>query len=189
MKTCDNIYQAGILHDIGKIAIPDNVLLKPSVLDDLEYTIIKEHVQIGVDMLKQVPLFKDIANYIKSHHERFDGSGYPKGLKGNQIPILASILAIADAFDAMTSSRIYNQAGGQGAGGVNGSNYCHSDGPGNSLTGLSTCSYSYSASYDGVNNLHPSNFQNCTQGVTKGCVPASFSCNASFSFTGTVTFS
>ena len=89
----------------------------------------------------------------------------------------------------VVSSRIYNQAGGQGAGGVNGSNYCHSDGPGNSLTGLSTCSYSYSASYDGVNNLHPSNFQNCTQGVTKGCVPASFSCNASFSFTGTVTFS
>lgn len=89
----------------------------------------------------------------------------------------------------VVSSRVYNQAGGQGSGGTGGSNYCHSDGPGNSLSGLSTCSYSYSASYGGVNNLHPAQFQNCTQGITQGCIPAQFSCASSFSFTGTVTFS
>jgi len=106
-EICENIYQAGILHDIGKIAIPDNVLLKPSMLDDLEYTIIKEHVQIGVDMLNLIPLFKDITNYIKSHHERFDGSGYPLGLKGNDILLESQILAVSDVFDAMTTNRIY----------------------------------------------------------------------------------
>ena len=104
---CENIYLAGILHDIGKIAIPDNVLLKPSMLDDLEYTIIKEHVQIGVDMLEKIPLFKDITNYIKFHHERLDGSGYPNGIKGDNIPLESQILAISDVFDAMTTNRIY----------------------------------------------------------------------------------
>lgn len=104
---CENIYLAGILHDIGKIAIPDNVLLKPSMLDDLEYTIIKEHVQIGVDMLSKIPLFKDITDYIKFHHERLDGSGYPYKLKGDQIPLESQILAVSDVFDAMTTNRIY----------------------------------------------------------------------------------
>mgnify|MGYP000556528768 CR=1 FL=1 len=106
-KTCENIYQAGILHDIGKIAIPDNVLLKPSRLGDLEYTIIKEHVQIGVDMLNKIPLFKEITDYIKFHHERYDGTGYPFGLKGEQILLESQILAVSDAFDAMTTNRIY----------------------------------------------------------------------------------
>ena len=106
-KTCDNIYQAGILHDIGKVAIPDNVLLKPSKLDELEYTIIKEHVQIGVDMLKKIPLFKEITDYIQSHHERLDGSGYPNALKGDEILLESQILAVSDVFDAMTTNRIY----------------------------------------------------------------------------------
>jgi len=105
--TCENIYQAGILHDIGKVAIPDNVLLKPSRLDDLEYTIIKEHVQIGVDMLNKIPLFKEITDYIKFHHERFDGTGYPAGLKGDEILLESQILAVSDVFDAMTTNRIY----------------------------------------------------------------------------------
>jgi len=105
--TCEDLYQAGILHDIGKIAIPDNVLLKPSLLNDLEYSIIKEHVQIGVDMLRKIPLFNDLTNYIQSHHERYDGSGYPNGLKGDEILLESQILAVSDVFDAMTTSRIY----------------------------------------------------------------------------------
>jgi putative nucleotidyltransferase with HDIG domain len=104
---CENIYQAGILHDIGKIAIPDNVLLKPSRLGDLEYTIIQEHVQIGVDMLSEIPLFKGLTEYIKYHHERYDGSGYPYGIVGDNIPFESQILAVSDAFDAMTTNRIY----------------------------------------------------------------------------------
>ena len=106
-RDCENIYQAGILHDIGKIAIPDNVLLKPSKLDDLEYTIIKEHVKIGVDMLRKIPLFQDMIKFIQEHHERYNGEGYPKGLKGEEISIESQILAVSDAFDAMTTNRIY----------------------------------------------------------------------------------
>lgn len=106
-KHCENIYQAGILHDIGKIAIPDNVLLKPSKLDKLEYTIIKEHVKIGIDMLSKIPLFNDLIKYIAEHHERYDGTGYPNGLKGDEISIESQILAVSDAFDAMTTNRIY----------------------------------------------------------------------------------
>lgn len=106
-ETCENIYEAGILHDIGKIAIPDNVLLKPGSLNDLEYTLIQEHVNLGVKMLSKVPMFKELAKFIDGHHERLDGSGYPKGLKGEQIALESQIMAISDAFDAMTTSRIY----------------------------------------------------------------------------------
>jgi len=108
-KTCENIYQAGILHDIGKIAIPDSVLLKPNSLDDVEYELIQKHVKIGVEMLNKVPMFKDLVSYIEAHHERIDGSGYPNGLKGDQIPIESQILAISDTFDAMTTNRIYKR--------------------------------------------------------------------------------
>ena len=106
-KTCKNIYEAGILHDIGKIAIPDNVLLKPGTLDKLEYTLIQEHVNLGVKMLSKVPMFRELAKFIDGHHEKLDGSGYPKGLKGDQIALESQIMAISDAFDAMTTSRIY----------------------------------------------------------------------------------
>ncbi len=106
-EVCENIYQAGMLHDIGKVAIPDNVLLKPSTLDNSEYSIIQEHVQMGVDMLRKIPLFHDITNYIKFHHERLDGSGYPYGLQGTEILIESQILAVSDTFDAMTTNRIY----------------------------------------------------------------------------------
>ncbi|MGB5866559.1 MAG: HD domain-containing phosphohydrolase [Arcobacteraceae bacterium] len=104
---CENIYQAGILHDIGKVAIPDNVLLKPSKLDELEYTIIQEHVKLGVDMLRKVPLFDELTKFIEEHHERYNGTGYPYGLKGDEISIESQILAVSDAFDAMTTNRIY----------------------------------------------------------------------------------
>ena len=104
---CETIYQTGILHDIGKIAIPDSILLKPGKLGEIEYKLIQKHVEIGYDVLVQVPMFKELANIIKYHHERFDGSGYPNGIKGNEIPVFAQIMAVADTFDAMTTSRIY----------------------------------------------------------------------------------
>jgi len=99
----------GLLHDIGKIAIPDSILLKPGRLSRQEFDIIKEHSQLGYDVISKIPMFKEFSYIILSHHERYDGSGYPNGLKGDQIPLLASILSFADSFDAMTSTRIYNK--------------------------------------------------------------------------------
>ncbi|PLY04332.1 MAG: histidine kinase [Arcobacter sp.] len=104
---CEELYKAGILHDIGKIAIPDSLLLKPSKLNDNEYKLIQEHVSIGVHMLEQIPMFKEISEIINCHHERLDGSGYPNKLKGEEIPFKANIMALADSFDAMTTNRIY----------------------------------------------------------------------------------
>ncbi len=106
-KECKEIYQAGILHDIGKVAIPDSVLLKPNRLTSIEYSLIQKHVSIGYEMLKNIPMFASLADIIYSHHEKYDGSGYPNGLKKEEIPQAAQIMAIADAFDAMTTSRIY----------------------------------------------------------------------------------
>jgi len=108
-KQCEEIYEAGMLHDIGKIAIPDSILLNPSKLNDSEYKLIQSHVEIGYDMLQKVTMFKNISSTVASHHERYDGSGYPKGLKGEQIPISGRIMAVADSFDAMTTSRIYKK--------------------------------------------------------------------------------
>lgn len=104
---CKLIYKAGILHDIGKIATPDSVLLKPDKLSKLEYDLIKEHVSVGFKILHDVPMFRDVSKIIKHHHEKYDGSGYPDGLVGNEIPPLSRIMMVADAFDAMTTNRIY----------------------------------------------------------------------------------
>lgn len=106
-QSCDLLYEAGILHDIGKVAIPDVILLKPESLNSREYSLIKEHVEVGTKILEDVPRFKKLANIIKHHHEKYDGSGYPSGLKGDEIPELSRIMIVADAFDAMTTSRIY----------------------------------------------------------------------------------
>jgi putative nucleotidyltransferase with HDIG domain len=106
-ESCEILYQAGILHDIGKVAIPDVILLKPENLNDREYALIKEHVEVGVTILEDVPKFRKLAEIIKYHHEKYDGSGYPYGLKGEEIPKLSRIMIVADAFDAMTTSRIY----------------------------------------------------------------------------------
>jgi len=106
-ETIEKLYTACMLHDIGKISIPDSVLLKPGKLTDLEFTIIKEHAIIGYDLLKDIDLYKDIAKIVKYHHERFDGKGYPDGLKGDAIPELSEIMSISDAYDAMTTDRIY----------------------------------------------------------------------------------
>lgn len=101
------LFKAAALHDIGKIATPDSVLLKPDKLSRLEYNLIKEHVNVGVKMLKNIPMFEDISYIIKYHHEKYDGSGYPDGLAGEDIPELSRIMMVADAFDAMTTNRIY----------------------------------------------------------------------------------
>lgn len=106
-EICDLIYKAGVLHDIGKIATPDAILLKPECLSSIEYKLIQEHVKVGISILKEVPMFSKIIDIIGSHHERYDGKGYPLGLKGDAIFSLARIMIVADAFDAMTTSRIY----------------------------------------------------------------------------------
>ena len=106
-EECELLYRASILHDIGKIATPDNVLLKPGKLSKLEYKLIQEHVVASYDILAKIPMYKDLADIIISHHERYDGKGYPHGLKEDEIHPLAQIMIVADAFDAMTTNRIY----------------------------------------------------------------------------------
>jgi putative nucleotidyltransferase with HDIG domain len=103
------LYRAGILHDIGKIQTPDKILLKPGILNKNEYQIVQEHVESSVRMLKHIDMYKDIAKVIKEHHELYDGSGYPQGLKSNNISLMARIMCVADSFDAMTTSRIYRK--------------------------------------------------------------------------------
>ena len=100
----------GLFHDIGKIGIPDSILLKTDKLSDDEYSEIKNHPSIGAHILGAASIFKNIIPIVKHHHERFDGRGYPSGLKGEEIPLLARIAAVADTFDAMTSKRSYRDA-------------------------------------------------------------------------------
>lgn len=100
----------GLFHDIGKIGIPDSILLKESKLSDEEYSQIKNHPTIGAHMLGDAAVFKDIIPIVKHHHERFDGKGYPSQLSGENIPFIARIAAVADTFDAMTSKRTYRDA-------------------------------------------------------------------------------
>jgi response regulator RpfG family c-di-GMP phosphodiesterase len=113
----NDIYNSAILHDIGKVGIPDAILLKPGKLTPEEFEIIKTHATLGGDALRaieaQIPgqtfltLSKEIAYY---HHEKWDGSGYPKGLRGEHIPLSARIIALADVYDALTSKRTYKEA-------------------------------------------------------------------------------
>ncbi len=106
-EECILLYQAGILHDIGKIGTPDAVLLKPSRLNEIEYNLIQEHVSVSNELLSNIPMFEPLAEIIHSHHERYDGKGYPRGLKSDEIIPFARIMIVADAFDAMTTNRIY----------------------------------------------------------------------------------
>lgn len=101
------LQQAAVLHDIGKIATPDSVLLKPGQLSPLEYELIKLHAPAGHGMLAGVAMYRDLADIIRHHHERFDGMGYPDRLRGSDIPLLSRIIVVADSFDAMTTNRIY----------------------------------------------------------------------------------
>ena len=103
----DLIYTAAYLHDIGKIGIPESFLTKPGRLTLEEFRVVQSHSAKGFQILSQVKNLSQIALIVKHHHERFDGTGYPVGLKGDEIPFESRIIAVADAFDAMTSSRSY----------------------------------------------------------------------------------
>lgn len=103
----DFIHVAGHLHDIGKIGIPDSVLLKPGKLTREEYEIIKLHPEMGGDILIKVKSLKPVVQVVRHHHERWDGSGYPDGLSEWNIPLGARLIAVADAYDAMISYRTY----------------------------------------------------------------------------------
>ncbi len=104
------IQRGAYLHDIGKVAVADNILLKKSKLDDQEFLQIKEHTLIGEKICQPLRTLKPILPIIRSHHERYDGSGYPDGLKGEHIPQIAQIIALVDCYDAMTTTRPYREA-------------------------------------------------------------------------------
>ena len=108
-EECERLRQTALLHDIGKIGIPDSVLKKPARLTDEEYTIMKSHVLKGAEILKNFTLIDNVEEGALYHHERYDGRGYVHGLKGEEIPLNARIIGIADAFDAMTANRVYRK--------------------------------------------------------------------------------
>ena len=104
-----NIHYIALLHDIGKIGVPDSVLNKPFKLTNVEFELIKNHTIMGAEILKDIKMFKDVNVGAKYHHERYDGKGYPNGLKGEEIPLVARIIGIVDSYDAMTSNRVYRK--------------------------------------------------------------------------------
>ncbi len=103
------IARGAFLHDIGKIATPDSILLKPGRLDEGEMAIMRQHCERGYEMVKKIPFLREAAEIVYAHQERFDGKGYPRGLRGDQIPLGARIFAISDSLDAMTSDRPYRK--------------------------------------------------------------------------------
>ncbi len=106
----DLIREAAFLHDVGKIATPDSVLLKPAALDADEREVMCEHAELGYVLLEQLPAFWEGADLVRAHHERVDGGGYPRGLRGWELPLEVSVIAIADSYDAMTTDRVYRKA-------------------------------------------------------------------------------
>ena len=109
-QDCLNLYYTALMHDIGKIGIPDTILNKPVKLTDEEYRLIRNHTTMGANILRPITMVPQICDGAKYHHERYDGKGYPCGLKGDDIPYVARIIGIADAYDAITSNRIYEKA-------------------------------------------------------------------------------
>ncbi|WP_373739667.1 HD-GYP domain-containing protein [Jeotgalibaca porci] len=105
----DSIRTGALLHDIGKIGIPEHILMKNGKLTDEEYKTIQSHPEIGYQMINHIDDYRKngVLDIVRYHHERYDGTGYPEGLKGRDIPLFARIVAVADAFDAMTSKRVY----------------------------------------------------------------------------------
>jgi two-component system cell cycle response regulator len=101
---------AGRLYDIGKIAVPDAILSKPGPLTDEESRVVRKHTVVGAMVISRIPALRALAPQVRAHHERWDGSGYPDGLAGEKIPLIARILAVADAYLAMTSDRPYRPA-------------------------------------------------------------------------------
>lgn len=108
-ERCENLRKAALLHDIGKIGIPDHILNKPARLTDEEYAIMKTHVSKGAEILKNFTTIDNVVEGALYHHERYDGRGYIHGLKGEEIPIYGRIIGVADAFDAMTANRVYRK--------------------------------------------------------------------------------
>ena len=106
---CENLRRAALMHDIGKIGIPDSILNKPARLTDEEYAVMKSHVTRGAEILKDFTLIDNVVDGALHHHERYDGRGYPSGMKGEEIPIYGRIIGVADAFDAMTANRVYRR--------------------------------------------------------------------------------
>ena len=98
-----------IFHDIGKIAIPEHILLKSEALTDSEFEVIKTHSEKGYRLALLLPEFSHIARGILTHHERWDGTGYPLGLKGDEIPLIARIVSVVDSFDAIISDKVYSK--------------------------------------------------------------------------------
>ncbi|MFZ5642080.1 MAG: HD-GYP domain-containing protein [Bacillota bacterium] len=109
-KELINVYNGAVLHDIGKIGIPDKILNKPGNLTPDEFEVIRNHPAIGAKLLEPINFLTELQSIVVYHHERYDGSGYPHGLKGESIPYTARIVGIADTWDAMTSHRPYRQA-------------------------------------------------------------------------------
>jgi HD-GYP domain-containing protein (c-di-GMP phosphodiesterase class II) len=107
---CDRVYLAGLLHDVGKIGVPDAILCKPGKLTTDEFDALKKHPEIGVRILSPVKQIRDLLPGVLYHHERMDGRGYPEGLAGEGIPRLGRMICLADCFDAMTTNRTYRSA-------------------------------------------------------------------------------
>jgi HD-GYP domain-containing protein (c-di-GMP phosphodiesterase class II) len=101
------ILKGSLLHDVGKIGVPDNILLKPGNLSEAEFAVMHKHSESGMQIIKDIPFLEDARDIILYHHEKFDGSGYPYGLAGEQIPLVARIFSVADVFDALASERPY----------------------------------------------------------------------------------
>jgi len=108
-KQLDDLYWAAILHDIGKIIIPGETLNKKGKLTDIEYEIVKKHPKVGAEIVRKSSSLEEVSQYILYHHERWDGMGYPEGLKGDEIPLISQIISVADVWHAMTSDRSYKK--------------------------------------------------------------------------------
>jgi HD-GYP domain-containing protein (c-di-GMP phosphodiesterase class II) len=104
------VHIAAILHDVGKLGIRESILNKPGGLSDEEFEVMRQHPSIGAQIMSPIRMLKDIIPGIRNHHETWDGTGYPDHLKGDEIPMVARIIGVADTFDAMTTTRPYQQA-------------------------------------------------------------------------------
>lgn len=104
------IAKGALLHDIGKIGVPDDILLKPGKLTDREWKLMRKHTEFGYDLLKKIDFLEESSKIVHTHHEHYDGGGYPRGIKGDEIPVGARIFSVVDALDAMTSRRVYSEA-------------------------------------------------------------------------------
>jgi HD-GYP domain-containing protein (c-di-GMP phosphodiesterase class II) len=106
----DEVRYAALLHDVGKIGVPDGILLKPGRLMPEEFAIIQKHARVGRDLVARVPALAHLGDIVLHHHERWDGAGYPDGLAGEGIPLISRVICVVDAFDAMTTSRPYRES-------------------------------------------------------------------------------